>query len=65
MLTGIAGTWLLYKGSVSLAQFSPYWNDKLIEEVKAANSKRLKIQRSGFCLLIASILLAGASALLG
>ncbi len=65
MLTGILGTWLLYKSSVSTAQFGAYWNDKLIAEVKAANSKRLRIQRIGFFLLIASILLAGASVLLG
>ena len=65
MISGILGTWLLYKGSVSLGQFSAYWNDKLIAEVKAQNSKRLKIQRTGLGFLIASIVLAGASALLG
>jgi hypothetical protein len=65
MISGILGTWLLYKGSLSSGQFGAYWNDKLIEEVKAQNSERLKIQRTGLGFLIASIVLAGASALLG
>jgi hypothetical protein len=65
MISGILGTWLLYKGSVSLGQFGAYWNDKLIAELKAQNNKRLKIQRTGLGFLIASIVLAGASALLG
>jgi hypothetical protein len=65
MISGILGTWLLYKGSVSLGQFGAYWNDKLIAELKAQNSERLKIQRTGLGFLIASIVLAGASALLG
>jgi hypothetical protein len=65
MISGILGTWLLYNGSVSLGQFGAYWNDKLIAEVKAQNNKRLKLQRTGLIFLIASIVLAGASALLG
>ncbi len=65
MISGILGTWLLYKGSVSLGQFDGYWNDKLIAELTARNNKRLKIQRTGLGFLIASIVLAGASALLG
>ena len=31
MISGILGTWLLYKGSVSLGQFDGYWNDKLMQ----------------------------------
>ena len=64
-VSGVLGTWLMYKNSLALGQFSPYWNDKLIAEVKSLNSKRLKLQRIGLAFLIASIVLACASALLG
>jgi hypothetical protein len=62
-LSGASGTYLMYKYTVTLAQFSAYWNAKLIAEVNAENVKRLKYQRIAFALLIASIFLACASAL--
>lgn len=60
----MAGTYLMYKYSVTLGQFTPYWSNELIAEVKSQNAKRLKYQRIALALLIASIILAGSSALL-
>jgi hypothetical protein len=65
VVTGVCGTYLMYKYSATLGQFTPYWSHELIAEVKAQNAKRLKGQRIGFAFLIAGIILAGASALIG
>jgi hypothetical protein len=61
-LSSAVGTYLMYRYSVTLAQFSAYMSPKLVEEVKAANAKRLKGQRIGLALLIAGIVLACVSA---
>jgi hypothetical protein len=62
-LSAASGTYLMWKYSLSLGQFSAYWNAKLIDEVKAQNAKRLKYQKIALALLIAGIALACASAL--
>ena len=58
-----AGTYLMYHYSMTPGQFSTYWNNELIAEVKAQNAKRLRRQRIGLAILIAGIVLACVSVL--
>jgi hypothetical protein len=61
-LCGGIGAWLLYKYSVSLTQFTGYVNDRLIEQVRAQNAKRLRGQRIGLGFLIVGAILGVISA---
>jgi hypothetical protein len=69
VVTGMYGTYLMYKYSVTGIQSGPGYlspGPEYVEKVmNAPNDKLLKRQRIGFYFLQASVLLVGFSALIG
>ena len=59
-IVGAGGTACLYKGTFGFESFSPYANNKLIQEMSARNKRRLLMQRLGLGLLLLSFLLGVA-----
>ncbi len=61
---GASGTAILFKGSFAYEGFAPYYNEQMISDQTARNTRRRLLQRGGLGLILASFVLQAVAAFL-